>query len=371
MNDAAHLLDRDSFFKTTLSKIYPFRLLGLLALFTLVLSGPSPQAWAQKQTKTKQEIKQSKLGKEIEEAQTRGELNGLLSRANSQGLVTNALMGEMNRCLSSGTRRERLNCAYATSLLAEPKHAGLILKKLQQLIEYDENQEMRSLACTAVGRLGASATPAIAHLVKATEDAAAPVRREALVALGKLKAKKQGPDILKRAVLDDEVVQTRQAAILALGEVGYSAAAKELEGLLKHSSEVIRLTAAKSLCMMDLPSGRKFAETALRGQDEYMRKDAIWILSGLKLKWTVDAIASLLNDPVLSVQIEAAKTLSMQADIRGTRWLVLTSQAANDADDYALVNRLEQAIEDAKVPTHQRKAILSEAKKPKKAGSQR
>lgn len=376
MMNAVPLVDRNRFFKQPSSgregARRRMRMLGCLAIAALALGSLSPEAWAQKRSKTKLEVKQSRLGEEIKRAQTRGELNGIISRAGSQGLVTNGLIDEMNRCIASGSTRERNNCTYAVSQLVEPKHAGLILKRLQRLIEYDDNPEMRAMACTAIGRLGAkAAAPAIDQLAKATEDATAPVRREALVALGKIRAKKQGPAILKRALMEDEVTQTRQAAILALGEVGYTAAAKDLEQLLRHSSEVIRLTAAKSLCTMDLPTGRKFAEAALRGEDEYMRKDAIWILSGLKPKWATNALASLLDDKVLSVQIEAAKALSIQKDMRGTRWLILSSQKATEAEDYALVNRLEQAIEDAKVPSHQRKAILTEASRAKKAGGQR
>ncbi len=373
MKNAEPLADRDPFFKRPLSLRRLRRMLGCLAIAALALGSLSADAWAQRRSKTKLEVKQSRLGEEIRRAQTRGELNGIVSRANSQGLVTNGLMDEMNHCIGSGSTRERINCTYAVSQLVESRHAGLILRRLQRLIEYDENMEMRAMACTAIGRLGPKAgAPAVEQLVRAAEDATAPVRREAFVALGKLKAKKQGPHILKRALMEDEVTQTRQAAILALGEIGYTAAARDLAGLLSHSSEVIRLTAAKSLCVMDQPAGRKFAEAALRGEDEYRRKDAIWILSGLKPKWTADAIASLLDDKVLSVQIEAAKALSLQKDMRGTRWLVLSSQKAAQAEDYALVNRLEQAIEDAKVPTHQRKAILTEAgRKAKKAGSKR
>ncbi|MDR0967003.1 MAG: HEAT repeat domain-containing protein [Myxococcales bacterium] len=358
MKNAVPLHGLRPFFKTALALTFA------LSLITF----SSSEALAQKRTATKQEIKQSQIGNEIKEANSRGALNTVLSRANSQGLVTNNLLMEMERCIGSGNRNERMNCLYAVSQLAEPKHANILLKRLQRLMEYDDNQEMRALACTSIGRLGAGAKPAIVDLAKATEDKAAPVRREALVALGKLKAKKQGPDILKRALLEDEVDQTRQAAILALGEVGYTAAAKELEGLLKHSSEMVRLTAAKSLCLMDLPSGRKFTEGLLKAEDEYKRRDAIVILSGLKPKWTVEAIASLLGDKELSVQIAAAKALSIQGDMRGTRWLVLAAKKAEAADDYALVNRIEQAIEDAKVPTHQRKAILSESNKPAPKG---
>ncbi|MBR2979832.1 MAG: HEAT repeat domain-containing protein [Myxococcaceae bacterium] len=379
MTDAAPLVDRTSFFKRpALARAHLWTrarhclAIAVFALCGLSIGGLSGDAWAQKRGRTKLEIKQSKLGGEIKQAQTRGVLSGIVSRAVSQGLVTNGLIEEMNHCMGTGSRRERVNCTYAVSQLVEPKHAGLILRRLQRFVEYEDDMEMRQMACTAIGRLGPKAgAPAIELLVKATEDAAAPVRREALTALGKLKAKKQGPAILKRALLDDEVAVTRQAAILALGEVGYTAAAKDLEGLLKHSSEVIRMTAAKSLCALDQPAGRRFTEALLHGEDEYMRRDAVWILRDLKPKWTVEAIAKLLDDKVISVQIEAAKALSLQKDMRGTRWLVLSAQKANDAEDYALVNRLEQAIEDAKVPSHQRKSILTEAGRAKKSGGKR
>ena len=334
MKRAVPLMDRDPFFKTTSTRARLCRVLGCAGLASLLICGGAGEAQAQKRRPNKVEIKQSRFGGEILKAQTRGELNGLISRSASQGLVTGNLMEELQRCLAQGSTREQNNCAYALSLLVEPKYAPIVLPRLQRTLEFSENTELRTMAATAIGRLEAKGAPAT-------------------------------------ALLEDEVTETRQAAILALAEVGYAAAAPELEKLLKHSSEVIRLTSAKSLCKLDQPAGRRFAEALLANPDDYARKDAVWILSGLKPKWTADAIASLLGDKALSVQIEAAKALSTQKDMRGTRWLVLSAQKATEAEDYALVNRLEQAIEDAKVPAHQRKAILTEAGKGKKAGGKR
>lgn len=333
---------------------------------TIVVGGSGQSKKPKKLSKTGQS-KQGNVIEDIKKAETRGQLNVFVQRAITQGLVTNQFVKEMTRGIIGGNPRARRNCSYAVSAVADPRYAKIILPVAMRELQDAEEVEIRSLCAKALGRLGASIGPkGIDALGSALNDGATSVRREASTALGKVNGKKHGAAILKLAKDEEEYIESRQAHILALGELKYAPAVPALEGMLKSSQEVLRLTAAKALCGMNEGSGRRFVEKLSRSEDEYHRKDVVWILGSVNASWAQDLLAQLLKDSSANVQVEAAKALALQKDRRGVTWLVLTSKASETKGDYEMVNRLEQVIEDAKISPAQRKAILVEHEKRRK-----
>ena len=338
---------------------------AVLLCGTSLDSMAAPRGGGSKTIVAKTEAKQSKTAKEIMDAYSRGGVDGVVNRAAAQNLISADLVSSMVRCLDNGMNRQRSNCLYALSLMSEPKYAPLILNRTLRILEFSKEADFRTLAAKTLGKLEAKGAPAIPLLTTRLEDPVSPVRRECAAALGKIKAKKQGAAVLELAKKEDEVLETRQAAILALAAMEYTAGVGDLNGMLASSREAIRLTAAKALCLMNQPSGKKFVAESAASEDEYKRKDVVWILGENRQKWAQDTLAGLLEDKVLAVQIEAAKALAKQKDLRGMVWLVKASQTAAAADNYELVNRLELAIEDAKISSDERKAI-AEGKDPTK-----
>lgn len=329
-------------------------------------SAAAPRRGGNKTVAVKADAKQSALANEIMDAYSRGAIDGLVNRAAAQNQISADLVISMTRCLVNGIGRQRNSCLYALSLISEPKYAPLILTRAKNTLEFAKEPDFRMLAAKCIGKLEAKGAPAIPLLEAKLKDPVSPVRRECATALGKIKAKKQGPAVLELAKNEEEVLETRQAAILALAAMEYTAGVGELDRMLASSREAIRLTAAKSLCLMNQPSGKKFVTDTAASADEYKRKDVVWILGENQQKWAQDTLAGLLNDKSVSVQIEAAKTLARGKDLRGMVWLIKAAQTAKETDNYELINRLELAIEDAKISSDERKAIL-EGKDPTKS----
>ncbi len=329
-------------------------------------SAAAPRRGGGKTVAVKTEAKQSSLTNEIMDAYSRGVIDGLVNRAAAQNQISADLVSSLVRCVSFGVEREKSNCLYALSLTAAPQYAPLILTRAKNTLEFAKQPDFRTLAAKCLGKLEAKGAPAIPLLEAKLKDPVSPVRRECATALGKMKAKKQGPAVLELAKNEEEVLETRQAAILALAAMEYTAGVGELDRMLASSREAIRLTAAKSLCLMNQPSGKKFVTDTAASADEYKRKDVVWILAENQQKWAQDTLAGLLEDKSVSVQVEAAKTLARGKDLRGMVWLIKAAQKAQEADNYELINRLELAIEDAKISSDERKAIL-EGKDPTKS----
>jgi HEAT repeat protein len=260
------------------------------------------------------------------------------------------VLSRIARAATEGNLLARRNATYVFSIVADPTYAPALVPALK-----DDDPAVREKACTALGKMKTrSVAGALLPLVR---DPAPSVRREALRALGALGAREAVPASLE--ALADPEAEPRIAATLALGDLGDARAALKLVPMLKDRSETTSFAAAKSLCKLNRPEGRAFAESLLESKDAGARKDGVRLVGDVRQPWVKQRLLGLLGDPETGVAVTAARALSAQGDGRGVEWLVLRSETA----DPELKVRIEGALEDLGLTPADRRKILAAKRK--------
>ncbi len=143
-----------------------------------------------------------------------------------------------------------------------------LLKKAENLALDDPSEEVRGMACLALGSSQRKKTAGT--LVEALKDEEWRVRRRAAIGLADLESKKTYTPLLN-ALKNDEAFQVRAYAARALGKLELKKAIDPLREALKDESEFVRCLAARALLL------------------EHDRKSAITVLFDL-LDWPNDRL---------------------------------------------------------------------------------
>jgi len=255
------------------------------------------------------------------------------------------LMRELAVMTSWGSLRARRNATHLFTALPDRRFASFLVPALR-----DADATVRANACIALGRMRAEeAAKPISHL---STDRAPFVRREAFTALGAIGSADGFPAAL--AGVEDPEVEPRLAAVLALGAIGDRRAVPKLLPLLQHRSEAHRLAAARSLCRLGAPGGRKLADKLLSSEQPTERREGIILISEVSAAWASQALAKGLSDTNLEVRIASARGLAGQQDRRGVESLVRAAQTAPPEERLSI----ERALEELRVGPEERRRIL-------------
>jgi HEAT repeat protein len=248
------------------------------------------------------------------------------------------------------TEGSRPNAVYVLSVLHPPEARHVFLTLLD-----DDDATLRLSSCQGLGRLKpeAASVPRMATLLA---DKVAAVRRECARALGAWDAKAAEKGVLA-ALKAEADPDARQVEVEALGHLGTAASSAALEALLTSANPDLRVAAARSLAQVGAPSGRKAVEAWAASEQADERSLAVTLLAQLPDRWSTDALAGLLGDPVASVSVKASQALIGRHDPRGLRSLVVRAEKAVGDDKFAF----ESVLMELKVTQPQRLDILQAA----------
>jgi HEAT repeat protein len=248
------------------------------------------------------------------------------------------------------TEGSRPNAVYVLSVLHPPEARRVFLALLEE-----DDATLRLSSCQGLGRLKSDAG-SVARIAGLLGDKVAAVRRECARSLGAWEAKEAEKGVLA-ALKAETDPDARQVEVEALGHVGTAASTAALEALLTSGNPDLRVAAARSLAQVGAPAGRKAVEGWATSAQADERSLAVTLLAQLPDRWSTDALAGLLGDPVAAISVKASQALIARHDPRGLRSLVVRSEKAVGDDKFAF----ESALMELKITQPQRLDILQAA----------
>ena len=195
------------------------------------------------------------------------------------------------------------------ALLSEPISANYFLNSLES-----EDAYLRMLSATTLGQLRVQA--ALPKLVLMLEDERLALRREAAMALGRLKQKQAGKPLLVALQAEAEP-EVRERMLWALGMLNDKKNLSSMQVFLTHSSETTRWAAAKALLAMGELSGWKWLKPHLNSKEDKVCAYALLSLEEAVpgKNWKAEALA-LLHQTIR----ERETSLAISAAVLAARW---------------------------------------------------
>ena len=151
------------------------------------------------------------------------------------GYLSAANVGELIQQLNQGDTIARL---HAINALGEAKDASAV----SPLIAILKDPKCGGTAANALAKIG---QPSVAPLIAALKDNSPVVRKNAAIALGKIKDASAVKPLI--AELNDDNPIVRRNAAIALGEIHDKSAVEPLTAALRDGSPVVRRNAALAL----------------------------------------------------------------------------------------------------------------------------
>ncbi|HLT31701.1 MAG TPA: HEAT repeat domain-containing protein [Myxococcaceae bacterium] len=229
----------------------------------------------------------------------------------------------------------RRNIALALSFLAGPAE----LAPLGVLAD-DADGAVRMYAATALGRAGPKAAEVLVPLLK---DKTYGVRREAVRALGRVGKPGDGKAVVP-LLREEEELEVRLAALVALGEMKATRQKGLLLEALRSTSAATRGSAARGLLLMNDPQGVAYARERLAGADLAERLGGLELLEGLPLATVAPLLQPLLEDAVHRIRSGAALQLAQAGEKRARLWLIVAAHDAPPEDRSAYTRALETLL---------------------------
>ena len=196
---------------------------------------------------------------------------------------------------------------------AEPKSPAEPRQQQERVVQAltgalrDGDAEVRREAVFALGRL--RATSAAAGIAEALADDDEEVRTQAAFALGQIGS----PAVvgaLAKAVTSDEEAEVRTQAAFALGQIAHASAVEALARTLATDREgEVRTQAAFALGQIRSPDDAAALGAAVGDSDAEVRKQAVFALGQVRDPAAVDPLAKALRDADTEVREQAAFAL--------------------------------------------------------------
>ena len=177
----------------------------------------------------------------------------------------------------------RQQAASSLAYMADQSSGPALLKALK-----DDAPSVRYAAANTLGSMHYA--PAEDQLAGLLADPG--MRRVAISALGQLQSKKSAGEILK--YLSDGDKYTRLEAVRALGSIGDTSAAKDLEKCLAKEEEAsVRVEAALALAKLRNPAGLVTAYEFVKSQDMSLKNQALEVIGAVGDKRSLQFIEEL------------------------------------------------------------------------------
>jgi len=183
-------------------------------------------------------------------------------------------------------------------------HDERVVKALTGALS-DSDAEVRKEAVFALGQLRAAGTARA--IAAALQDSDAEVRQQAAFALGQLRS--EGSVNALIGALEDKDAEVRQQAVFALGQIRSASASKALTGALGDASAEVRQQAAFALGQLRDPGSAGALAGALKDSDADVRQQAAFALGQLREPASAAALAAALKDSDADVRQQAAFAL--------------------------------------------------------------
>lgn len=178
----------------------------------------------------------------------------------------------------------------------------------------DKDAEVRAQAAFALGQIRAEA--AVAPLVAALADAEPEVRQQAVFALGQIRAKSSVEGLI--GALRDANVEVRQQAAFALGQIRDARAVSPLSAALDDREAEVRQQAVFALGQIRAPEAAGALVKALKDASAEVRQQAAFALGQLRTREVVPGLIAALGDESAEVRGQAAFALGQIRDERAT-----------------------------------------------------
>jgi HEAT repeat protein/beta-lactamase regulating signal transducer with metallopeptidase domain len=187
---------------------------------------------------------------------------------------------------------------------ASPAHDERVVKALTGALS-DSDAEVRKEAVFALGQLRAAGSARA--IAAALQDAEAEVRQQAAFALGQLR--NEGSVNALIGALEDKDPEVRQQVVFALGQIRAPGSAKALGAALSDASAKVRQQAAFALGQLREPGSAGALAGALKDADADVRQQAAFALGQLREPGSAGALAGALKDSDADVRQQAAFAL--------------------------------------------------------------
>ncbi len=207
---------------------------------------------------------------------------------------------------------------------------------------------LRARVAHALGRVGKGDRDALFALTTLLRDPEAPVRREAITALGQTGDRSHIAELEKR--LDDRVQAVRGDAVHAIAELAGDDAPQHLAELLKHEGPAVRRAALAELLERKPSRLSPLLPSLLKDPDPGVRADAADALARTKKEKAVPPLLALLDDQ--SPRVRAAAVMALK-DAKAKEAVPRLMDLVKDPDESV---RLE-AISALGLLDHQRVAV--------------
>ena len=203
-----------------------------------------------------------------------------------------------------------------------------------------ESDSMRYVSAQILGRIGDSrAVPLLRRLAR---DPNQHVRREALLALGKMGEPELGTDLL-RALAADSSALARSAAAQGLGNLRDTLAVPPLVQALSDTAPLVRQLAVNALHALWTAEAEAAVTRSLRDPDETVRFIAAQSLGAHRVSKARDPLRAALRDSSVWVRAEAARALGRLGDQAAVDDLVRVMKL-HDGPDHQAARRALQSL---------------------------
>ncbi|HET9887264.1 MAG TPA: HEAT repeat domain-containing protein, partial [bacterium] len=190
----------------------------------------------------------------------------------------------------------------------------------------DSDAQTRALAARAMGRIGLEAS--VAPLLQAVDDADANVRREALFALGQIGAPAARTKLVS-AAQKGATIEERREAVIALGKIrsekpGESSAA--VIPFLKDGNALVRADACIALARTADSSATEPLRPLLKDSDPSVQAYAAWAAGRLGARSLSSDLRALLTSTNADVKLMSSRSVGQVADSASIRPLSLLAK---------------------------------------------
>jgi HEAT repeat protein/beta-lactamase regulating signal transducer with metallopeptidase domain len=208
-----------------------------------------------------------------------------------------------------------------------PAHDERVVKALTGALS-DSDAEVRKEAVFALGQLRAAGTARA--IAAALQDSDAEVRQQAAFALGQLRS--EGSVNALIGALEDKDAEVRQQAVFALGQIRSASASKALTGALADASAEVRQQAAFALGQLRDPGSAAALAAALKDSDADVRQQAAFALGQLRVPASAGALTGALKDADADVRQQAVFALGQLRSTDAVPALLDALKTDKDAD---------------------------------------
>jgi cyclophilin family peptidyl-prolyl cis-trans isomerase len=190
----------------------------------------------------------------------------------------------------------------------------------------DSDAQTRALAARALGRIGLEAS--VPALLQATGDADPSVRREAIFALGQIGAPSARAK-LAGAAQNATTIEERREAVIALGKIRSEkpgASSASVIPFLKDSSPLVRADACIALARTADSAATEPLRALLKDQDPSVQSYAAWAAGRLGARNLASELRALLSSTNSDVKMMASRAVGQVADSASIRPLSLLAK---------------------------------------------